>query len=88
MWHAVGYETLLADQPWPAVQSELVVEDQVTIVVQVNGKLRAKLSVDRDMEQQNLTDLAMAEPTVQAAIGDKAIRKTVVVPNRIVNVVV
>ncbi len=88
MWHALGHDTLLADQPWPAARDELIVENTVTIVVQVNGKLRAKLSVGRDMDQQALTDLAMSEATVLAAIGGKAVRKTVVVPNRIVNVVV
>ena len=62
MWHHIGHETLLADQPWPQAEAGLVVEDQVTIVAQVNGKLRAKLAVARDMAEQNLIDLALAEP--------------------------
>jgi len=79
---------LLADQPWPEADPALTVEDQATVAVQVNGKLRATITVARDAAEETLRDAALAEPKVRRAIADKAVRKLIVVRNRIVNVVV
>jgi len=88
MWRALGHDTLLADAPWPEADPALVVEDTVTIAVQVNGKLRAKLDMPRDAANDNVEAAAMADDNVQRAIGDKTVRKVIVVPNKIVNIVV
>jgi len=88
MWHRLGHDVLLADTPWPSVIPQLAEEDIITIGVQVAGKMRGTIDVAKDAEQSIVQEAALALPTVQSAIGDKKIRKVIVVPNRIVNVVV
>ena len=88
MWRALGHETLLADTPWPVAEPALLVEDTVTVAVQVNGKLRATLELDRDIDDAAAEAAALADSGVARAIGDKPVRRVIVVPNRIVNVVV
>ncbi|MBN33936.1 MAG: leucine--tRNA ligase [Rhodospirillaceae bacterium] len=88
MWRTLGHDALLADSPWPAVDAALVIEETVTIAVQVNGKLRAKLDLPRDAANDNVEAAAMADDNVQRAIGDKSVHKVIVVPNKIVNIVV
>ena len=88
MWHSLGRETLLAEEPWPVADPALVTENVVTIAVQVNGKLRGRIEVARDAENEVSEAAALAEPGVVRAIGDKPVRRVIVVPNRIVNVVV
>ncbi|HEX7968878.1 MAG TPA: leucine--tRNA ligase [Stellaceae bacterium] len=88
LWHALGHETLLADKRWPEADPTLVVDETVTIAVQVNGKLRATIELPRDADQQAAEAAALAQPTVERAIEGKRPRKIIVVPNRIINVVV
>ncbi|NBC34650.1 MAG: leucine--tRNA ligase [Alphaproteobacteria bacterium] len=87
LWERLGHTVLLADTPWPVVDAALTVEDRVTIAVQVNGKLRATLDLPRDMPKDEAEQAALADPGVVRALGGKAVRKVIVVPNRIVNVV-
>ena len=88
MWAALGHDNLLADTPWPVADAALTAENTVTIAIQVAGKLRATLDLERDMDQTALRELALANDNVIRAIGDKSVRKVIIVPNRIVNVVV
>ena len=88
MWQALGGSGLAADQPWPGFDAALAHEDVVTIAVQVAGKLRATLQFPRDMERSALEAAALANDNVIRAIDGKTVRKVIVVPNRIVNVVV
>ncbi len=88
MWRALGHETLLADTPWPVAEPALLVEDTVTVAVQVNGKLRATLELGRDIDDAAAEAAALADTAVARAIGDKPVRRVIVVANRIVNVVV
>jgi leucyl-tRNA synthetase len=87
-WQTLGHATLLADQPWPEADAGLARDDVVTIAVQVSGKLRATLECARDTDQETLRKVALANDNVQRAIAGKPVRKVIVVPNRIVNVVV
>ena len=87
LWSQLGHTTLLADQPWPQPDLSLVVEDTVTVAVQVNGKLRATLAIPRDAAKEVAEQLALADAGVQRALEGKPVRKVIVVPNRIVNVV-
>ena len=87
LWAQLGHGTLLADQPWPEADPALVVEDTVTIAVQVNGKLRATLAMPRDAAKEVAESMALADDNVQRALEGKPVRKVIVVPNRIVNVV-
>ena len=88
LWLALGHTRLLADTPWPGFDAALARDDTVTIAVQVSGKLRATLVLGRDLEQRALEAAALANDNVQRAIAGRPVRKVIVVPNRIVNVVV
>jgi leucyl-tRNA synthetase len=88
LWHRIGADSFLVDHPWPRYDEELAREDVVTIVVQINGKVRAKFDASRDTGKERLVEQALAlERTRQYAEG-KSIVKTIVVPNRLVNLVV
>jgi leucyl-tRNA synthetase len=86
------YERLTAkrvwDEPWPTADEALLVGDQVEIVVQVNGKVRDRLSVSPDTPKEELERLAHASERVQAHVNGQAIVKTIVVPGKLVNVVI
>jgi len=87
MWAGLGHAELLAEAPWPTADPALVVDDTITIAVQVNGKLRASIETARDTAKDALETAALADPNVQRYLDGKAPRKVIVVPNRIVNVV-
>ena len=88
LWRYLGHDDLLARAPWPEADMGAATEDMVTIAVQVGGKLRATLEVERDAASEWLEIAALADENVQRAIAGREVRKVVVVPNRIVNVVV
>ena len=88
LWHSLGHETLLADTPWPEAEADQLVEENVTVAVQVNGKLRGTLDLPKDSDDQTAKTAALALDNVLAAIAGKPIRKVIIVPNRIINVVV
>ena len=87
-WQQLGYDGLLADMPWPTHDLNLIVDDSVTVAVQVNGKLRATLEIARDTADAVAEAAALAHPSVQKAVDGKMVRKVIVVANRIVNIVV
>jgi leucyl-tRNA synthetase len=86
-WEILGHKTLLAEQPWPKADEALAVEDTVTIAVQVNGKRRDELTIARDAAKEDIEAAALKLDNVVRAIGGREIKKIVVVPRRIVNVV-
>ncbi len=88
LWAQLGHDDLLVDRPWPKADQSLVVDESVTVAVQVNGKLRATIQLPRDAANDAAQAAALAEEGVQKAMEGKTVRKVVVVPNRIVNVVV
>ena len=87
-WQALGHSGLLADAPWPVLDPGLLVEDTITIAVQLNGKIRATLEIARDQSEADVREAALALDKIKTAVADKAVRRVIVVPNRIVNVVV
>ena len=88
LWQALGHDTLIADAPWPKADADLLVDDSVTIAVQVLGKMRGTIEMPKDAPSNDVQAAALALDTVQAAMQGKEPRKIIVVPNRIVNVVV
>jgi leucyl-tRNA synthetase len=86
-WAALGHATLVCEASWPAVEAELLVEDSITLPVQVNGKKRADVTVGRDAGTMEVEAAVLALEPVQRALGGKTPRKVIVVPQRIVNVV-
>jgi len=87
MWQELGGSGLLAEQLWPEFDPDLTRDEQVTLAVQVNGKLRATLEVPRDTAADAIESAALALPQVLRWLDDRGPRKVIVVPNRIVNIV-
>ncbi len=86
-WSALGGEGLVTGAPWPEFDPALLVEDQVTIAVQVNGKLRDTLPARRGLSRDEAEALALASEKVRRQLGDAVPRKVIVVPDRLVNIV-
>jgi leucyl-tRNA synthetase len=87
-WAALGHQTLVSQSPWPTVDRALIVSDEVTLPVQVNGRKRADVTVPRDADAKVVEAAALALDAIKRALDNKPPKKVVVVPNRIVNVVV
>ena len=88
LWHVLGHESAAIDQRWPAFDESALEQDMVEIVVQVNGKLRGRISVAAGADNDAVSALALADENVRRFVAGKTIRKTIVVPGRLVNVVV
>jgi leucyl-tRNA synthetase len=86
-WSALGHDTLVATQAWPNVEADLLMEDTITLPVQVNGKKRADVTVARNAGNADIEAAALALDAVKRALDGKAPKKVIVVPQRIVNVV-
>ncbi|HJN24049.1 MAG TPA: leucine--tRNA ligase [Rhodospirillales bacterium] len=87
LWRLLGHECMLADTPWPEADDGLLVNASVTVAVQVNGKLRDTVSLPKNCERGAAEKAALALPKVGAAIAGKPVRKVIVVPDRVINVV-
>ncbi len=87
MWQRLGHEPTVARVGWPTVEEALLVQDSVTAVVQVQGKLRAKLEVSPDVSEADLEAMALAEPVIQRALEGKTVRKVIVRAPKLVNIV-
>ena len=87
-WQALGQPGLVSDAAWPEVEAGLLVEDTMTLPVQVNGKKRGEVIVPRAAQNAEIEAAVLALDAIQQALGDKPVRKLIVVPQRIVNVVV
>ncbi len=86
-WARLGYNTLLADQPWPQPEAGLLVDDTITIAVQVNGKRRGELTIARSATKDEVEAAALKLEAVTRALAGRAVARVIVVPQRIVNVV-
>ena len=88
VWELLGRDYSVHQQGWPAYQEELLVEDSVEIVIQINGKVRDRIRVPVGMDREAVGAAALASEKVKAGIDGKTVRKTIVVPGRLVNLVV
>jgi leucyl-tRNA synthetase len=86
-WERLGGEGLVADAPWPQVDPALLVDDKVTIAIQINGKLRDTISVAKGAPKDQLEALAIGNAKVQAILAGGTPKKVIVVPDRLVNIV-
>jgi len=87
-WSILGYKTLLTETPWPEADSSLLIDDMLTIGVQVNGKMRGTLELPNNCERDIAEQQALQLPNVIIAMTGKPARKVIVVPNRIINIVI
>ena len=88
LWSVLGHDSTPVEKGWPAFDESALEQDRVDIVVQVNGKLRGRISVPTDADQETVAGQALADPNVQRFVEGKEVRKTIVVPGRLVNIVV
>ena len=88
LWERLGHSKLLALEPWPAYEAALLKEKEVTLVVQVNGKVRSHLTVPVGLDPEKLKAQILADPTVKRWLDGKAPKNIVVVPDKLVNVVI
>lgn len=87
LWAQLGYQTEIESTPWPAVDSSALVEDEKLIVVQVNGKVRAKITVPANASQDSVETLALSESNVLQFTHDKTVRKVIYIAGKLVNIV-
>jgi leucyl-tRNA synthetase len=86
-WSALGYNTLVASEPWPRLEADLLVEDSITLPIQINGKKRGDVTVARNAGKSDIETAVLALDWVKRALAGKPPKKVIVVPQRIVNVV-
>ena len=88
LWHALGHEDDVTWAPWPTVDESALTRDSIEMVVQVNGKVRAKMSVPASIDKAGAEAQALAQPNAQRFLEGKTVRKVIVVPGKLVNIVV
>lgn len=88
LWQMLGHSELIIETPWPEADKKMLVDDTVTIAVQFNGKLKATIELAKNTSKEETEKVALEDPKVQHALEGKEIKKIIVVPNRIVNVVI
>jgi len=87
LWNALGHDTPVIDASWPKADESAMVRDQIELVVQVNGKVRARLQVATSASQADIEALALADDNVRRFTDGKTVRKVIVVPGKLVNIV-
>ena len=88
IWSILGYDDSIFDQSWLTYDSSLVLDDIITIVIQVNGKVRGKIEISKDSEKEEVLKLAKLNKNVDEYISNKEIIKEIYVPGRLINFVV
>jgi leucyl-tRNA synthetase len=87
MWQKLGHEATLSYEAWPTYDESKMVVETITMPVQVNGKVRAKIEINKDASQDEIKEAALAQENVQTHIAGKDIKKVIVVPGKIINIV-
>jgi leucyl-tRNA synthetase len=88
LWRVLGQQTTIADAPWPEVDPSKLVDDTITLIVQVNGKVRGKVELPADASKEQALAAARVDPNVQKHLEGKVMVREIVVPGRLVNLVV
>jgi leucyl-tRNA synthetase len=88
LWAELGHDTNLEAAGWPGYDAEATVDEELTVVIQVNGKLRSRITVAPDVAEETAKAAALADEKVQPFLEGKSVRKVVYVPGKLVNIVV
>ena len=88
LWQRLGGAGSIFQETWPRHDPELALADTITLVVQVNGKVRARLEAPAGLPAAEIEARALADPKITALLGTQAVRKVIVVPDKLVNLVV
>src|SRR5690625_4493626 len=87
LWEKLGHSSTIAYEPWPTYDESKIIEDEIEIVVQVMGRVRSRINVPKDIYKEELERLALDDETIQQWIDGKTVRKVIVVPEKLVNIV-
>jgi leucyl-tRNA synthetase len=87
LWRALGFGDDLLQSPWPQIDEDALRQDSIELVVQVNGKVRGKVQVPADAGRDAIEAIALANENVQRFIADATVRKVIIVPGKLVNIV-
>lgn len=87
LWSILGHNETITYEPWPTYDEGKLTEQEVEVVVQINGKVRSKLKMPKDMSKQEMEDMALGDEKIHGNIADKNVRKVIVVPGKLVNIV-
>jgi leucyl-tRNA synthetase len=88
LWHEIGHTGFLFNETWPNYNENLVKQDIVTVVLQVNGKLRDRIEVPRDSDEESIRQMALSSDRIKKYLEGKELVKVIVVPNKLLNIVV
>jgi len=88
LWRELRPDTELLDQPWPQVDEQALVQDEITLVIQVNGKLRSRIQVTKEADQATIERAVMADEHIQKIITGQSMKKMIIVPGKLVNIVI
>ena len=88
LWESLGHEESILLSPWPSYREDVLVQDDILLVVQVNGKLRSRFNISRNTDEAAIKETALSDERVQKFIGGKPVKKVIIVKNKLVNIVV
>ena len=88
LWLDLGYDSSIIDESWPTHNPELMVQENVEIVIQVNGKLRSKITVDQSIDDKALEELVMMDEKIKKYTDGHTVKKIIIVPKKLVNIVI
>jgi len=88
LWHALGHQQAIIDCRWPEVDDSALVQESIQLVVQVNGKVRGRISVAADAGKEDIEAAASGDENVRKHVAGKPVRKIIIVPGKLVNVVI
>jgi leucyl-tRNA synthetase len=88
MWQGLGHKTAVVDASWPEVDAQALTQDEIELVVQVNGKVRGRIKVPAGAADALIRDVALADENVQRFVADKEVKKIIVVQGKLVSIVV
>jgi len=88
LWHEIGNENAIIYERWPVYQKDLTVDDVIEVVIQVNGKLRSRALISADKSKEELKEIALSDSKIISFIDGKEIKKVIVVPKKLINIVI
>lgn len=88
LWGACGNAASIFKSRWPEYDSKLLIEENITVVLQVNGKPRGNITVNKDISEEKLKELCLSDEIIKKWVKDSSLKKVIVVPGKLVNVVI